>query len=341
MPGSLPDLSIGQILRLRGRVRDDAGARDVLPFINTSWNIAASANPACKSARFRSARGSPLPSRSHGNRRRPDDDRLRRGRQFLRQRRGLRRRAGGGRHGRNPQGNGWPRDEFVVSSKVFWGGDKPNQKGLSRKHVVEACHAALRRLQVDYLDLYFCHRPDPDTPIEETVRAMTDLIHQGKVLYWGTSEWSADRSPKRTTRAQVRPGAADDGAAAVQHVHARQSGAGIRAALRRHRVGHDDLVAAGQRDADRQVPRRRPGRHAHLAQELRMAARDISPTRRPRSGWTVVRARRSRQGTGHQPAAVGAGVVPEESARQHGDHGRVARRTAARTTWRRWKWWAG
>ena len=86
---------------------------------------------------------------------------------------------------------GWPRDEFIVSSKVFWGGDKPNQTGLSRKHVVEACHAALCRLRVDYLDLYFCHRPDPETPIEETVRAMSDLIHQGKVLYWGTSEWSA------------------------------------------------------------------------------------------------------------------------------------------------------
>src|SRR3989440_9916243 len=87
---------------------------------------------------------------------------------------------------------GWPRDTFVVSSKVFWGGDRPNQEGLSRKHVIEACHAALRRLQMDYLDLYFCHRPDPDTPIEETVRAMSDLIAQGKVLYWGTSEWSAD-----------------------------------------------------------------------------------------------------------------------------------------------------
>jgi len=86
---------------------------------------------------------------------------------------------------------GWNRDTFVVSSKVFWGGELPNQQGLSRKHVVEACHAALKRLKVDYLDLYFCHRPDPDTPIEETVRAMSDLIHQGKVLYWGTSEWSA------------------------------------------------------------------------------------------------------------------------------------------------------
>ena len=87
---------------------------------------------------------------------------------------------------------GWPRSEFVVSSKVFWGGDKPNQEGLSRKHVMEACHAAMKRLKVDYLDLYFCHRPDPNTPVEETVRAMSDLIHQGKVLYWGTSEWSAE-----------------------------------------------------------------------------------------------------------------------------------------------------
>jgi voltage-dependent potassium channel beta subunit len=86
---------------------------------------------------------------------------------------------------------GWRRDEFLVSSKVFWGGSKPNQQGLCRKHVIEACHAALRRLQVDYLDLYFCHRPDPNTPIEETVRAMHDLTRQGKVLYWGTSEWSA------------------------------------------------------------------------------------------------------------------------------------------------------
>ena len=85
----------------------------------------------------------------------------------------------------------WPRDSYCVSSKVFWGGDKPTQRGLCRKHVIEACHAALRRLQVDYLDLYFCHRPDIDTPIEETVRAMHDLVSQGKVMYWGTSEWNA------------------------------------------------------------------------------------------------------------------------------------------------------
>ena len=88
---------------------------------------------------------------------------------------------------------GWTRDSYIVSSKVFWGGEKPTQRGLSAKHVTEACHAALRRLQVDYLDLYFCHRPDIDTPIEETVRAMHNLILQGKVLYWGTSEWSAQQ----------------------------------------------------------------------------------------------------------------------------------------------------
>jgi voltage-dependent potassium channel beta subunit len=88
---------------------------------------------------------------------------------------------------------GWSRDSFVVSSKVFWGGAKPTQRGLSNKHVTDAAHAALKRLQVDYLDLYFCHRPDIDTPIEETVRAMHNLVLQGKILYWGTSEWSAQQ----------------------------------------------------------------------------------------------------------------------------------------------------
>jgi voltage-dependent potassium channel beta subunit len=86
------------------------------------------------------------------------------------------------------------RDSYCVSSKVYFGAvaePKPTQRGLSRKHVIEACHQALKRLKVDYLDLYFCHRPDPDTPIAETVAAMDLLVRQGKVLYWGTSEWSA------------------------------------------------------------------------------------------------------------------------------------------------------
>ena len=87
----------------------------------------------------------------------------------------------------------WPRDTWTVSSKVFFGagGKLPTQLGLHRKHVVEACHDALQRLQVDYLDLYFCHRADPNTPIAETVWTMHQLIMQGKVMYWGTSEWSA------------------------------------------------------------------------------------------------------------------------------------------------------
>ena len=86
---------------------------------------------------------------------------------------------------------GWSRDSFIVSSKVFWGGEKPTQQGLSHKHIIDACNNALKRLQVDYLDLYFCHRPDPETPIEETVRAMHTLVMQGKICYWGTSEWPA------------------------------------------------------------------------------------------------------------------------------------------------------
>jgi voltage-dependent potassium channel beta subunit len=88
---------------------------------------------------------------------------------------------------------GWRRDSYCVSSKVYWGGKLPTQRGLSKKHVHDACHAALRRLELDYLDLYFCHRPDLETPVEETVRAMNDLIAQGVVLYWGTSEWSAEQ----------------------------------------------------------------------------------------------------------------------------------------------------
>ncbi len=87
--------------------------------------------------------------------------------------------------------SGWKRSSYVVSTKVFWGGDGPNDKGLSHKHVIEGVHAALDRLQLTYVDLCFCHRPDPDTPIEETVRAMDVLVRQGKIFYWGTSEWSA------------------------------------------------------------------------------------------------------------------------------------------------------
>lgn len=89
---------------------------------------------------------------------------------------------------------GIPRNELVISTKLFWPTMKgPNGRGLSRKHIFESIAASLERLGLDYVDLYFCHRFDPEVPIEETVRAMDDLVHQGKVLYWGTSEWHADQ----------------------------------------------------------------------------------------------------------------------------------------------------
>lgn len=88
---------------------------------------------------------------------------------------------------------GWKRSDYVVSTKIFWAGEGPNDRGLSRKHIVEGTDAALRRLQLDYVDLIFCHRADLHTPVEETVFAMNHVINQGKALYWGTSEWPAER----------------------------------------------------------------------------------------------------------------------------------------------------
>ena len=88
---------------------------------------------------------------------------------------------------------GWKRSDLVISTKIFWGGKGPNDRGLSRKHVIEGTEASLKRLGMDYVDLLFCHRPDINTPIEETVRAMSCLVDQGKAFYWGTSMWSADQ----------------------------------------------------------------------------------------------------------------------------------------------------
>lgn len=86
---------------------------------------------------------------------------------------------------------GWKRSDLVISTKIFWGGRGPNDTGLSHKHILEGVNNALQRLQMEYVDLLFCHRPDPDTPLEETVRAMDIVVRQGKAFYWGTSEWSA------------------------------------------------------------------------------------------------------------------------------------------------------
>ena len=88
---------------------------------------------------------------------------------------------------------GWKRSDLVISTKLYWGGEGPNDRGLSRKHVVEGMNAALARLQLDYVDLVFCHRPDFYTPLEETVRAMSWLVDRGLAFYWGTSEWTAEQ----------------------------------------------------------------------------------------------------------------------------------------------------
>ncbi|MDO7976610.1 potassium channel beta subunit family protein [Oceanotoga teriensis] len=85
------------------------------------------------------------------------------------------------------------REDLIISTKIFWGGNGPNDKGLSRKHILEGTWNSLKRLQLNYVDLIFCHRPDPDTPIEETVYAMNYVINEGLAFYWGTSEWSADQ----------------------------------------------------------------------------------------------------------------------------------------------------
>jgi len=86
-----------------------------------------------------------------------------------------------------------PREQLVVSTKIFWAGKGPNDAGLSRKHIIEGTHASLKRLQLDYVDIIFCHRPDFHTPVEETCRAFDFLINKGLTFYWGTSEWPADR----------------------------------------------------------------------------------------------------------------------------------------------------
>ena len=91
------------------------------------------------------------------------------------------------------QQKGWSRSDLVVSTKIFWGGDGPNDVGLSRKHVIEGTKAALRHLKMDVVDLVYCHRPDPETPMEETVRAMSHLVDRGYAFYWGTSEWTAEQ----------------------------------------------------------------------------------------------------------------------------------------------------
>ncbi len=103
---------------------------------------------------------------------------------------------------------GWAREDFLISTKIFWGGDGPNDQGLNYKHIIEGVNNALKRLQLDYVDFVFAHRPDPETPIEETVFAFNQVIREGKAFYWGTSEWSAAEIMRATDfarRNSLRP----------------------------------------------------------------------------------------------------------------------------------------
>jgi voltage-dependent potassium channel beta subunit len=103
---------------------------------------------------------------------------------------------------------GWPRKDYLVSTKIFWGGEGPNDRGLSYKHIIEGVNNSLKRLQLEYVDLLFAHRPDPETPIEETVFAFNQVIREGKAFYWGTSEWSAAEVMRATDfarRNNLRP----------------------------------------------------------------------------------------------------------------------------------------
>ena len=156
---------------------------------------------------------------------------------------------------------GWPRRSIVVSTKIYWGlHDVPNmQNTLNRKYMLQAIDGSLERFGLDFVDLLFCHRADPDTPIEETVWAMDDIIRAGKALYWGTSEWAGGRDPGRVgDRRAPPPAQAGDGAAAVQPAAPPEGRTGIRPPLRGHRPGPDHLEPAGLGPALGQVS----GRHS-------------------------------------------------------------------------------
>jgi aryl-alcohol dehydrogenase-like predicted oxidoreductase len=140
---------------------------------------------------------------------------------------------------------GWKRHDYVVSTKLFWGlYEGPNMRNtLNRKYLSQAIVASLERFGLDFVDLVFCHRADPNTPIEETVWAMSDMVDRGQALYWGTSEWTADEIRAAwdiAERHNLHKPVMEQ--PAVQHPHARARGEGVRPPLRGHRARHDHLV---------------------------------------------------------------------------------------------------
>jgi aryl-alcohol dehydrogenase-like predicted oxidoreductase len=205
---------------------------------------------------------------------------------------------------------GWSRDSYIVSSKVFWGGEKPTQRGLSAKHVTEACHAALKRLRVDHLDLYFCHRPDIDTPIEETVRAMHNLILQGKVLYWGTSEWSGQQITEAHLVAR-RDGLTPPTMEQPQYnlFERERSNATTRRSMTAmasaRRSGRPGLGSS-----DRQIQRRHPAGQPGRSAGLRVAARHHRRAEGAAAGGAGQGAGQDRRRGGDADPPPGAALVP-------------------------------
>ena len=150
----------------------------------------------------------------------------------------------------------WNRDTFLVSSKAFWGGELPNQKGLSRKHLVEACHAAMKRLQVDYLDFYFCHRPDKNTPMEETVWAMNHLIQHRKGALLGHQRMERARSTRSHHGGTHESfDSSEHGTTPIQYVGASKSRSRFFQNFSGLWLRHH-LVAFGQRSADWKIQQR-------------------------------------------------------------------------------------
>ena len=225
---------------------------------------------------------------------------------------------------------GWRRSSYLVSTKFFWGlHDGPNEKAtLNRKYLLQGIDASLKRLKLDYVDLVYCHRADPETSIEETVHAMHDIVTSGRAVYWGTSEWTADEiaqawhiADRRNMHKPV------DRAAAVQPVPPRARREGVRAPVPRHRPRHDDLEPARVGHPHRQVQRRGSARLARHAQGLRVARRA-----RHRSGEARRRAtaRADRPRARLHARATVAGLVPQEPARVVGHHRREPRLAGGR-----------
>ena len=169
----------------------------------------------------------------------------------------------------------WPRVSYVVSTKFFWGlTEAPNQyHTLNRKYLLNAIDASLKRLQLDYVDLVFCHRPDPNTPVEETVWAMSDMIARGKALYWGTSEWSADEiraAYEIAERHHLHKPVMEQ--PQYNLFHRKRVEQEYKRLYEDHRPRADHLEPAGIRPAHRQIPRRCAVRQSRAVAGLRLAA---------------------------------------------------------------------